>query len=174
LSDELWKSLMLTPYDYKPDETAIFHRLTREIMGKIEFRHGGSEYDAKYPEGIPTSVRIEIASEASSIQNPKPKIQNPAGGAAGESPALQAHSSFDLRPSLDSGLVMFPAGHARNETADLEGILRHKFQMLGSLALPDGADVGAFTEELGGLGKMSTEQVGAIYDFQLAERPGYE
>jgi 2-methylcitrate dehydratase len=28
-------------------------------MEKIEFRHGGPEYDAKYPDGIPTSLEIE-------------------------------------------------------------------------------------------------------------------
>ena len=27
-------------------------------MSKIEFEHGGAEYDEKYPEGIPTSVQI--------------------------------------------------------------------------------------------------------------------
>ena len=30
---------------------------------------------------------------------------------------------------------MFPSGHARNETADLKGILDHKFKLLGALAL---------------------------------------
>ena len=28
-------------------------------MERIDFRHGGAEYDAKYPDGIPTSVEIE-------------------------------------------------------------------------------------------------------------------
>lgn len=37
--------------------------------------------------------------------------------------------------SHDSGLVMFPAGHARNTTADLGDILQHKFKLLGKLAL---------------------------------------
>jgi len=27
-------------------------------MDKISFTHGGKEYDSKYPEGIPTSVKI--------------------------------------------------------------------------------------------------------------------
>lgn len=35
----------------------------------------------------------------------------------------------------DSGLVMYPAGHARNTTADLRGILAHKFSLLGGAPL---------------------------------------
>lgn len=27
-------------------------------MAKIQFEHGGAEYDEKYPQGIPTSVEI--------------------------------------------------------------------------------------------------------------------
>ena len=30
---------------------------------------------------------------------------------------------------------MYPSGHARNTTANLESILSHKFQLLGSLAV---------------------------------------
>lgn len=52
-----WGELMLEPRDY--DDQALFHPLTRELMDKIEFRHGGAEYDAKYPDGIPTTVDIE-------------------------------------------------------------------------------------------------------------------
>jgi len=36
---------------------------------------------------------------------------------------------------LDSGLIMFPAGHSKNTSADLAGILSHKFNLLGRLAL---------------------------------------
>ena len=28
-------------------------------MQRIDFRHGGPEYDAKYPDGIPTTVEID-------------------------------------------------------------------------------------------------------------------
>ena len=48
---------MLMPEDY--NDAALFHSLTRELMSKIDFRHGGPEYDAKYPDGIPTSIEIE-------------------------------------------------------------------------------------------------------------------
>lgn len=53
---ELWRDLMLIPADY--DEAALMHPLTRLLMDKIEFVHGGPAYDAKYPDGIPTTVEI--------------------------------------------------------------------------------------------------------------------
>ena len=52
-----WKDLMLLPEDFS--DAAIMHPLTREIMAKIDFRHGGAEYDTKYPDGIPTTLEIE-------------------------------------------------------------------------------------------------------------------
>ncbi|MBI3721466.1 MAG: MmgE/PrpD family protein, partial [Fimbriimonas ginsengisoli] len=55
-TDGLWKALMLMPEDYS--RAAIAHPKTRELMARIEFEHGGTEYDARYPDGIPTSVAI--------------------------------------------------------------------------------------------------------------------
>jgi 2-methylcitrate dehydratase len=52
-----WRELMLMPSDYVP--AALFHPLTRELMERIEFRHGGAEYDRKYPDGIPTTFEVE-------------------------------------------------------------------------------------------------------------------
>ena len=54
----------VTPYylRHKFDGTitnSIVHPLTREFMAKIDFQHGGPEYDAKYPDGIPTTLEIE-------------------------------------------------------------------------------------------------------------------
>jgi 2-methylcitrate dehydratase len=134
-SDEAWKALMLTPYDYQVSDSAIHRPLTRSIMSRIDFQHGGQEYDSKYPDGIPTSVRI------------------------GE---------------LDSGLVMYPAGHARNTSADLNGILRHKWRMLGEIALPDGGDADGLVERLEGIGSLGAQDVAGLYDVTTAERPGYE
>jgi 2-methylcitrate dehydratase len=51
-----WRRLMLIPADYEEDDSALFHPLTRKIMARIDFRHGGSEFDRKYPDGIPTTV----------------------------------------------------------------------------------------------------------------------
>lgn len=137
-TDELWQELMLSPYDY--GQEAIDDPNTRELMAKIAFEHGGPEYDAKYPDGIPTSVAITTA-----------------GGKV-----------------LDSGLVMYPVGHARNTTADLKTILRKKFEMHGRLGFADGADIQAVVDRLERLGSMTAEEVARIYDFDLAHRPGFE
>merc|ERR1712193_351184 len=50
--------MMLSPYDYGKD--ALYDAATRTLMSKISFSHGGPEYDAKYPDGIPTSVDITM------------------------------------------------------------------------------------------------------------------
>ncbi len=50
--DDMWKTLMLTPLDYS--KAALRNETTRNIMAKIEFAHGGSEFDKLYPKGIPT------------------------------------------------------------------------------------------------------------------------
>ncbi|MDR3692382.1 MAG: MmgE/PrpD family protein [Fimbriimonas sp.] len=57
-TDQLWQALMLSPYDYH--RNAIFDPLTRKLMEKITFEHGGPEYDANYPDGIPTSLVVTM------------------------------------------------------------------------------------------------------------------
>lgn len=52
-----WTELMLAPADY--DDTSLMHPLTRKLMERIEFTHGGDAYDHDYPEGIPTTVEIQ-------------------------------------------------------------------------------------------------------------------
>lgn len=54
--NEIWKRLFLTPYDYGSE--GLHNSNTRKLMEKITFEHGGPEYDAKYPDGIPSSVVI--------------------------------------------------------------------------------------------------------------------
>merc|ERR1719506_1550714 len=54
--DAAWKELMLSPYDYGVD--ALYDPDTRALMQKITFEHGGPDYDAKYPDGIPTAINI--------------------------------------------------------------------------------------------------------------------
>jgi 2-methylcitrate dehydratase len=130
-----WATLMLSPHDYSPD--AIVNRITRQLMEKISFVHGGADYDAKYPEGIPTSLVI----------------------------------TDDTGREHDSGLVMFPTGHARNTTADLHALLRHKFTLLGSLATDQPA---ALIERLSTLEKKSAEQVQSLYDFTIVDRGAFE
>merc|ERR1719479_804681 len=99
-NDTLFKEVMLTPQDYS--QAAMYNPVTRKLMDKITFTYGGPDYDAKYPDGIPTSVTIK-------------------GGGA----------------EYSSGMVMYPSGHARNTTCDLNGILDHKFKLIGALAVKD-------------------------------------
>ena len=135
-TDALWKRLMLLPEDYSQD--AILHPATRALMARIAFVHGGPEYDARYPEGIPTSVRATLANGT----------------------------------ALDSGLVMFPAGHALDRRADLRGILATKFARLGGIAFDDRTE--AVVEGLESLDALDAEGVRTMYDFRIEARPGYE
>jgi 2-methylcitrate dehydratase len=137
-TDDLWKALMLAPEDYGKD--ALYHSETRAIMEKIQFEHGGAEYDAKYPDGIPTSLIVTLNDGT----------------------------------VLDSGLVMYPAGHARNTSADLGGILDHKFALLGKISLADGADVQALVNRLNSIGSMSASELMGIYDIAIAGRPAVD
>ena len=89
-----WDELMLMPEDY--DDDALFHPLTRRLMQRIEFRHGGQSFDKQYPDGIPTQLDVDTP---------------------------------DGR-TRSSGLVMYPMGHARADNAQLETLLRSKFQRL--------------------------------------------
>ncbi len=130
-----WTQLMLEPDDYHAD--AINNPLTRKLMDKIEFAHGGPEYDRNYPDGIPTSLVI----------------------------------TDNTGKTHDSGMVMYPGGHARNTTADLKGILRHKFNLLGKLVQDNPADLIARFEKLDA---KSAEQIRDLHDFTYNTRDGYE
>ncbi len=54
-----WESLMLLPSDYS--DAAIGDPEIARLIDRMEIVHGGREYDARYPEGIPTSVTVEHA-----------------------------------------------------------------------------------------------------------------
>lgn len=101
-------------------------------MTKASFAHGGKEYDDKYPEGIPTSVKITLSNN---------KV-------------------------LDSELIMFPSGHARNETADLKGILDHKFKLLGALAL-EKKDSDRMLDKLNNLDNLSNAELQTLYSCNI-------
>ncbi|NUQ67129.1 MAG: MmgE/PrpD family protein [Phycisphaerales bacterium] len=127
-----WKDLMLGPHDF--DAKALHDPLTRELMGKMTFEHGGAEYDSKYPDGIPTSIVIHDDSG------------NP----------------------YDSGLIMYPGGHARNHAGqdkiDLVDVLNHKFQMLGRLCTND---PGTLIKRLSSIHAKSAQDMGTLLDFPL-------
>jgi 2-methylcitrate dehydratase len=126
-----WTDLMLEPADYGAE--AIRDARTRAIMEKIQFAHGGPEYDARYPDGIPTSV---VITDVDGV-------------------------------AYDSGLVMYPAGHARNTAADLHGILAHKFTLLGRLAFDDPAPI---IDRFNRLAALGADEVQRINDFAIASR----
>ncbi len=123
-----WRELMLVPGDY--DAASLFDPLTRRIMERIEFRHGGREYDEKYPDGIPTTLEIE-------------------------------HSELGW---LSSGLVMYPAGHARNAGGNLPALLEHKFRVLAGLGVKD---VDALYRRFTGMTHKSAADIAKLYDFEI-------
>ncbi len=132
-----WKELMLLPLDFGPK--ALADPLTRSLMSKMSFEHGGPEYDSKYPDGIPTSMII----------------------------------TDDEGSTFDSGLVMYPGGHARNhltpgnasfEKVDLKVILNHKFQKLGELASDRPAEI---LSRIQSLETKSAVNLASIYGFEL-------
>jgi len=65
---------------------------------------------------------------------------------------------------------MYPAGHARNATADLRDILNHKFALMARLASDSPAGL---VERFSGLEKKSAGDVASINDFTLANRGGF-
>jgi len=127
--DQAWMDLMLSPYDYGKE--ALFDPATRALMSKITFSHGGPEYDAKYPEGIPTAIDITLKSGK----------------------------------TINSGMVMFPSGHARNTSADLKTILQHKNRLLGDIVFQDRATVDDFVGRLVSMKSASPAEVGELYNF---------
>ena len=134
-NDSAWKTLMLSPHDYGPD--AIKDPATRALMAKIDFAHGGPEYDRRYPDGIPTSLVMTL----------------------------------DDGKTLDSGLVMYPSGHARNTTANLNDILAAKFRLLGALASDRPEPI---IERLERLPRLSAAELATLHDFAIADRGQYE
>jgi 2-methylcitrate dehydratase len=132
-----WKELMLVPADY--DNAALFDPLTRRLMERIEFVHGGPEYDAKYPDGIPTRVEI--------VGRPFQAVQD----------GLE-------RPSYTSGLVMYPEGHARNTSGNLNDLLSHKFRTLAGLGVKD---VEALYRRFTNIAAKTAAEIRDLYDFEI-------
>jgi 2-methylcitrate dehydratase len=110
-------------------------------MAKMSFEHGGAEYDAKYPDGIPTSMII----------------------------------TDDRGNTFDSGLVMYPGGHARNhlgpDKVDLHEILDHKFKKLAEIASDDPK---ALVKRLGDVGSKNTKAVATLMDFDIKSHGKFE
>lgn len=60
---------------------------------------------------------------------------------------------------LDSTFIMFPSGHARNSECDLNGILSHKFNLLGNLALASQSEVESMMTRLNSLETLSNDDL---------------
>jgi 2-methylcitrate dehydratase len=125
-----WRELMLLPEDYSDE--ALVNPVTRELMSRIELRHGGPEYDAKYPDGLPTTVELE-------------------------------HAELGRR---SSGLVLYPTGHARNVSADLDGLLAYKFDRLAGHGV---ADVPALRNRFSKIERDTAAEINALYHFQISD-----
>ncbi len=71
----------------------------------------------------------------------------------------------------DSGLVMYPAGHARNTESDLDRLLEHKWRVLAALASTDPQRIiGRFQS----IGRLSATQLASLYDFEILDRGTFE
>jgi len=72
---------------------------------------------------------------------------------------------------LESGLVMYPSGHARNASADLKGILAHKFDLLGRLAMTDPKPV---IERLNRLASLSRDGLASLHEYTLEDHGRFD
>jgi len=113
LPADLWSGLMLMPEDY--NDEALFDPLTRDLMQRIEFVHGGPDYDAKYPDGIPTSVHIQHAVIG---QVSSPLVMYPAGHARYQHADGKQAASDRLNQLLREKFDRFTSGRVEN-TGDL-------------------------------------------------------
>ena len=99
-------------------------------MEKIHVRHGGSSYDQKYPEGIPTSIRLQ-------------------------------HNELG---TVESGLIMYPLGHARSDFLITKDILHAKINYLASQGVKEPQ---AMMSRCKDLQNASVEDVRTLYSFDM-------
>ncbi len=133
---EFWRDLMLVPADYA--DAALFHPLTRAFMDKIEFMHGGQEYDVRYPDGIPTTVEIDHRGlgrlSSGLVMYPEGHARN----ASGNLPALLSHK-FRTLAGLGvqdcASLSKRFSGIAHQSPADLWALFDFKLLIASSLDL---------------------------------------
>ena len=67
---------------------------------------------------------------------------------------------------LDSGFIMFPAGHARNVTADLNSILNNKFQHMSKLALEESDSIN-FLDKMSNFEYLTAKEIKHAYSCNL-------
>jgi len=71
----------------------------------------------------------------------------------------------------DSGMVMYPVGHARNTTANLDDLLENKLRVFGGLAVDD---VNTLLERVTGLADKGPQEMAEINDYEIKVRKDYE
>lgn len=81
------------------------------------------------------------------------------------------HVTMKDGTAFDSGLVMYPAGHARNECCDLEYILRSKFAMHGQIAMDNPDEL---IDRCSRVGSLDSNGIQNIWDITIADRPVYQ
>jgi len=72
---------------------------------------------------------------------------------------------------LESGLIMYPSGHARNTECDLQSILQAKFLMLGKIATDDPSLV---VDLCLSIENMDSGSVMSLWDIAIADRPVFK
>lgn len=71
---------------------------------------------------------------------------------------------------MDSGMVMYPSGHARNTTANLQDILVTKFQLLGRLGIEKPKRAIKMLEQLE---HLTPKAIRSLYQFDLIDRGSF-
>ncbi len=65
---------------------------------------------------------------------------------------------------------MYPEGHARNASGNLDRLLAHKFRLLAGLGV---ADVDGLYRRFTDLAQKSASDIATLYDFEILERGGF-
>ncbi len=71
----------------------------------------------------------------------------------------------------DSGLVMYPAGHARNTSVDLESLLHAKWRKLAASAVEEPQRI---IDRFHSLPTLGANQVASLYDFDIHQHGSFE
>jgi len=140
--DAAWKEYMLSPYDYGAD--ALADAETRTLMSKITFEHGGADYDAKYPDGIPTSIDITIKGgkkiESGFVMYPSGHARNTSADLKGildHKNHMLGDIVFDDRTTVD-GFVSKLQNMKELSAADVASIYDFDFSKMRDHACIDG------------------------------------
>lgn len=72
--------------------------------------------------------------------------------------------------TLETEVVMYPPGHARNTTSDLKGILKYKFGLMGRMALEQ-KDLDDILDRLDKIESMTNKDLMNIYSCSIKMAP---